>query len=110
MEILFVTIFASLMAYWIYAHLRFWWVLKEEAPEIYSKHNNLSFLSVGGFKWVDYALSRKYKELKNARITKAGNTLCKAYLGLTTVNGLLFLVAELIFVIVLAWSITKYVT
>jgi hypothetical protein len=110
MEKIVVIIFISLMAFWLYAHLRFRQVFKEEAPDIYKKYNKMSFLSVGGFKWIDYALSRAYRDLKNTRLTKAGDTLCNAYLGMTSINGLLVIVVEIVFVSLLAWGLIKYVT
>ena len=110
MENIVVTIFIGLMAYWVYTHLRFRHVFKEEAPEIYKKYNKMSFLSVGGFKWIDYALSRGYKELKNKRLTKAGDSLCRAYLGVTSINTLFMLLVTVVFFSVVVGFLIKNVT
>ena len=81
-------IFLAVSGYYWYVHFRFWKLLKSEAPEVYKKHSNFSPIRyVGGFAWLDYALQRKYLELKNNRITDAGELLCRVHLGLGTFVG-----------------------
>ena len=91
------------MAFNFYALLRFWRAFKEEAPDIYKQYNKYSFFSVGGFPWIDYALSRRYKNINNIRITKAGDLLCKAYLGASSVITFLMLMVPVIIGSIVIW-------
>lgn len=84
-------------------HVRFWKILKAEAPEVYRKYTGYSFLAPGGFRWVEYALSRGYKELHNEKISRAGESLCKAYLGFTSAFGSFISVLVLAGVIGIVW-------
>lgn len=87
-------IFVTFTAYYCYVHFNFWRTLKTEAPNIYRQHSGFSPITyVGGFHWIDYALRRGYKELENPQITKAGEALCKAYLGFTSLLGYIPLIA-----------------
>ena len=87
-------IFVAFTAYYWYVHFIFWRTLKSEAPEVYRQYSDFSLTKyVGGFHWIDYALRRGYKELGNPRITKAGEVLCKIYLGFTSLFGYIPLAA-----------------
>ena len=74
--------------YFYYTHLIFWKTFKSEAPEVYRENSEYSFLRyVAGFQWIDYALQKKYRELENPKLTKAGDRLCQVYLGATGISG-----------------------
>ena len=94
MDQVIILIFVTITAYYWYVHFNFWHTLKSEAPNVYRQYSDFSPIKyVGGFHWIDYALRRGYKELKNPQITKAGDALCKAYLGFSSLFGYILLIA-----------------
>ena len=90
-----------------YAHFHFWKTLKAEAPEVYQTNSDFSFVKyTKGMQWVDYALRREYKRLNNERISRAGDSLCKAYDFYQSMTGIALLVISLG---VLVWAISVLV-
>jgi hypothetical protein len=74
--------------WWAYIHFDFWRTFKREAPEEYNKHKDWSLYKyTGSFAWIDYALARRYKALQNENVTRAGEALCRAYLGVTSLKA-----------------------
>lgn len=107
MSYLILTIFVALMAYWVYVHIHFWLTFKNEAPEHYKKYSGYSFLTTNGFPWIEYALRRGYKEINNNKINEVGEALCKAYLGFTSIFGILVSLMGLGFVLGVVWHLVK---
>lgn len=67
------------IAWWFLAHLRFWYVLRKEVPGIYKNHAKIGVGYTGGSKFLDFALSRKYRKAGNERVSKAGDFLVATY-------------------------------
>jgi len=89
MDIIFPTIVAIAALYYGQVHFSFWYSFKTEAPEVYRKHANYSPTEYTcGFQWVDFALSKKYEDLNNPKISKTGETLFNSYIGYRSIIGL----------------------
>ena len=79
-DLIFVVIFGSIFAYWIYCHVSFRSALKTYEPKMYEENRKWSPLHyTAGIAWVDLALSKGYLNSSCSEVVKSGDRLAAAY-------------------------------
>lgn len=102
-DTVFISIWLTICAYWVYVHARFYTALKRHEPKLYKENSDWSPMKYAtGFAYIDFALSGGHNKSENALVISSGNKLVQAYEAKFKLIGYGFFLSSIWFAISMA--------